>query len=88
MQKKRNRGTNHRILYRNAHKTKKYGSFVSGLFQEKIPGRVGTPLIFFYLGGGRKTYFFSGGCCQISRKRPKLDHLKKIEVGETRVFRA
>ena len=21
---------------------------------------------FFYLGGGRKTYFFSGGCCQIS----------------------
>ena len=37
-----------------------------GLFQEKIPGRVGTPLIFFYLGGGRKTYFFSGGCCQIS----------------------
>ena len=37
-----------------------------GLFQEKIPGRVGTPLIFFYLGGGCKTYFFSGGCCQIS----------------------
>jgi hypothetical protein len=21
---------------------------------------------FFYLGGGHKTYFFSGGCCQIS----------------------
>jgi hypothetical protein len=37
-----------------------------GLFQEKIPSRVGMPLIFFYLGGGRKTYFFSGGCCQIS----------------------
>jgi hypothetical protein len=34
----------------------KYGL---GLFQEKIPGRVGTPLIFLYLGGGRKTYFFS-----------------------------
>jgi hypothetical protein len=33
-----------------------------GLFQEKIPSRVETPLIFFYLGGGRKTYFFSGGC--------------------------
>jgi hypothetical protein len=32
-----------------------------GLFQEKIPGRVGTPLIFFYLGGGHKMYFFSGG---------------------------
>jgi hypothetical protein len=37
-----------------------------GLFQKKIPNRVGTPLIFFYLGGGRKMYFFSGGCCQIS----------------------
>jgi hypothetical protein len=23
-------------------------------------------LLFFYLGGGHKTYFFSGGCCQIS----------------------
>ena len=43
-----------------------YIIFWSGLFQEKIPGRVGTPLILFYLGGGRKTYFFSGGCCQIS----------------------
>jgi hypothetical protein len=40
-------------------------NILSGLFQEKIPGRVGTPLIFFYLGGGRKAYFFSGGC-QIS----------------------
>ena len=30
-------------------------------------GRVGTSLFFFYLGGGGcKTYFFSGGCCQIS----------------------
>jgi hypothetical protein len=28
--------------------------------------RVGKPLIFFYLGGGRKSYFFSGGCYQIS----------------------
>jgi hypothetical protein len=41
-----------------------------GLFQEKTPSRVGTPLIFLYLGGGggggHKTYFFSGGCCQIS----------------------
>jgi hypothetical protein len=32
-----------------------------GIFQEKIAGGVGTPLTFFYLGGGgvKRIYFFS-----------------------------
>ena len=41
-------------------------TYTKGFSRKKYPVGSERHRFFFYLGGGHKTYFFSGGCCQIS----------------------